>query len=153
MKWGVKNTVKKRIFSFLLAFALLGNLTCAFAAGPEELQPYASDYLDGYGIGATAKGGGKMSVTFLVYGTDTMDKIGAQKIVIEEWDGESWEDFAEYTADKNPNFLVTKAAEHTASVTFYGTPGLQYRATLYAYAELDAVFDIGSITSNPETCR
>lgn len=145
--------MKKRIFSFLLVFALLGNLSCSFAAGPEDLQPYASDYLDGYGIGVNAKGGGKMSVTFIVYGTDTMDKIGAQKIVIEEWDGESWEDFAEYTADKNSNFLTTKASEHGASLTFYGIPGLQYRATLYAYAELDGVFDMGTVTSNPETCR
>lgn len=144
--------MKKRIFSFLLVFALLGNLACSFAAEPEELQPYASKYLDGYGIGVTAKGGSKMSVTFLVYGTDTMDKIGAQKIVVEEWDGESWTNFAEYTASKNSNFLLSQAAEHTASLTFYGTPGFQYRATLYAYAELNGVFDMGSITSDPETC-
>lgn len=145
--------MKKRIFSFLLAFTLLGNLTCSFAAGPEELQPYASDYLDSYTVGVTAKGGSKMSVTFIVYGTDTMDKIGAQKIVVEEWDGNSWENFAEYTASKNSNFLLTQASEHTASVTFYGLPGLQYRATAYVYAELDGVFDMGTCTSSPTTCR
>lgn len=145
--------MKKRIFSFLLAFALLGNLTCSFAAGPEELQPYASDYLDSYAIGVTAKGGSKMSVTFLIYGADTMDKIGAQKIVVEEWDGENWGNFAEYTADKNSNFFVKKASEHGASFTFYGTPGFQYRATLYAYAERDGVFDMGTVTSYVETCR
>lgn len=145
--------MKKCIFSFLLAVALLGNLTCSFAAEPEELQPYASDYLDSYTVGVTAKGGGKMSVTFIVYGTRTMDKIGAQKIVVEEWDGESWTNILEYTADKNSNFLMTQASEYTASVTFYGLPGLQYRATLYAYAERDGVFDMGTCTSNPETCR
>lgn len=145
--------MKKCIFSFLLAVALLGNLTCSFAAEPEELQPYASDYLDSYTVWVTAKGGGKMSVTFIVYGTRTMDKIGAQKIVVEEWDGESWTNILEYTADKNSNFLMTQASEYTASVTFYGLPGLQYRATLYAYAERDGVFDMGTCTSNPETCR
>lgn len=145
--------MKKRIFSFLLVFALLGNLTCSFAVESEELQPYASDYLDSYAIGVTAKGGGKMSITFLVYGTDTMDKIGAQKIVVEEWDGESWESIIEYTADKNSNFLTTQASEHGASLAFYGIPGLQYRATLYAYAELDGVFDMGTVTSYVETCR
>lgn len=144
--------MKKRIFSFLLAFALLGNLTCSFAAEPEELQPYSSDYLDSYTVWVTAKGGSKMSVSFIVYGTDTMDKIGAQKIVVEEWDGESWENFAEYPASENSNFFLTKAAEHTASVTFYGTPGFQYRATLYAYAELDGVFDMGTSTSASKTC-
>lgn len=144
--------MKKRIFSFLLVFALLGSLTCSFAAAPEELQPYASDYLDSYAIGVNAKGGCVMSVTFLVYGTRTMDKIGAQKIVVEEWNGKNWEDFAEYTANKNSNFLTTQAAQHGASLTFYGTPGLQYRATLYAYAERDGVFDMGTVTSDPETC-
>lgn len=145
--------MKKRIFSFLLVFALLGSLTCSFAAGPEELQPYASDYLDSYTVGVTAKGGGKMSVTFLVYGARTMDKIGAQKIVVEEWDGESWTNFAEYTASGNSNFLTTQASEHGASFTFYGIPGLQYRATLYSYAERNGVFDMGTSTSSPETCR
>lgn len=145
--------MKKRIFSFLLIFALLGNLTCSFAAEPEEFQPYASDYLDSYAIGVNAKGGGRMSVTFIVYGARTMDKLGAQKIVVEEWDGKSWSNFAEYTASGNSNFYVAQAAEHTASVTFYGLPGLQYRATLYAYAERDGVFDMGTVTSDPETCR
>lgn len=145
--------MKKRIFSFLLAFTLFGSLNWSFAAGEDGIEPYASEYLDGYAIGINAKGGGLMSVTFIVYGTDTMDKIGAQKIVVEEWDGKNWESPITYTSEKNPKFYATQAAEHTASVTFYGTPGLQYRATLTAYAELDGGSDTGTVTSPIKTCK
>ena len=125
----------------------------SFAAGEDGIEPHASEYLDGYGIGINAKGGGKMSVTFIVYGTRTMDKLGAQKIVVEEWDGKSWGSPMTYTAEKNSNFYATEAAEHTASVSFYGIPGLQYRATLTAYAEKDGGSDTGTVTCNPTTCK
>ncbi len=145
--------MKKRIFSFLLIFVMLGSLGCSFAAEPDGIEPYASEYLDGYAIGINAKGGGKMSVTFIVYGVRTMDKIGAQEIVVEEWDGASWGNPMTYTAEKNPNFYGTQAAEHAASVTFYGMPGLQYRATLTAYAEKNGGSDTGTVTCNPTTCK
>lgn len=145
--------MKKRIFSFLLVFTLLGSLNWSFAAGEDGIEPYASEYLDGYAIGVNAKGGGRMSITFIVYGTDTMDKIGAQKIVVEEWDGKSWEEIITYTVEENSKFYATKAAEHTASVSFYGLPGLQYRATLTAYAEKNGGSDTGTVTSYIETCK
>lgn len=145
--------MKKRIFSFLLVFAMLGSLNCSFATGEDEIEPYASEYLDGYAIGVNAKGGCRMSVTFIVYGTDTMDKIGAQRIVVEEWDGASWEEIITYTVEENPKFYASQAAEHTASVSFYGMPGLQYRATLTAYAEKDGGSDTGTVTSPITTCK
>ena len=145
--------MKKRIFSFLLVFTLLGSLNWSFAVGEDGIEPYASEYLDGYAIGVNAKGGGKMSVSFIVYGVRTMDKIGAQKIVVEEWDGEEWVNPITYSAEGNPHFYMTNASEYTASVTFYGLPGVPYRATLTAYAERNGGSDTGTVTSNPETCR
>lgn len=145
--------MKKRIFSVLLVFTLLGSLNWSFAAGEDGIEPYASEYLDGYAIGVNAKGGGRMSITFIVYGTDTMDKIGAQKIVVEEWDGASWTDIITYAVEEYPNFYATQAAEHGASVAFYGLPGLQYRATLTAYAEKDGGSDTGTVTSPIKTCK
>jgi hypothetical protein len=144
--------MKKRILSFLLAFALLGSLFCAGAVEAVS-QPRASLYLDGYAVGVTAKGNGKMSVSFIVYGTGTMDKIGAETIMVEEWDGIEWIETGTYPAEKNPNFLTTKASEYTSSVTFYGLPGVQYRATLTAYAERNGGSDTGTVTSNPTTCK
>lgn len=145
--------MKKYILSFLLVFSLLGNLSCSFAVEPNEVEPHASLYLDGYAIGVNAKGNGRMSVTFVVYGTGTMDCLGAKEILVEEWDGVEWIETGTYEVDKNPGFYATNAAEHTASVYFYGLPGAQYRATLTAYAEKDGGSDTGTVTSNPTTCK
>lgn len=145
--------MKKRILSFLLAFALVGGSVCAQAVEPGEPDPQASLYLDGYGISVNPKGGGLMSVTFIVYGTDVMDCLGAKKIVIEEWDGSDWVTTGTYSVNNNSGFYAYDASEHAGSVTFYGTPGLQYRATLTAYAELDGGSDTKTFTCTPKTCK
>jgi len=145
--------MKKRIISFLLVFAMLGSSTCAVAAKPEALSPQASLYLDGYAIGIVPKGGCLLSVTFIVYGTGTMDCLGAQKIVVEEWDGADWTIAGTFTVEKNPEFYAKNASEHAGTVYLYGLPGLQYRATLTAYAELEGGSDTGTLTSSIKTCK
>ncbi len=145
--------MKKRILSFLLAALMLGSFVYATATELTELTPRASLYLDGYGVGISAKGGGKMTVSFVVYGTDVMDCLGAQKIVIEEWDGEDWLKTGTLTVEKNPDFYSYDASEHAASAHFYGLPGIQYRATLTAYAERNGGSDTGTVTSDPTTCK
>ena len=144
--------MKKRVLGFLLAILMLGCNVCA-AAEAVQVEPRASLYLDGYAIGIVPKGGHLMSVTFIVYGTDIMDCLGAQKILIEEWYGIDWVETGTYSAEKNSHFLAQKASEHAASVTFYGLPGVQYRATLTAYAELNGGSDTGVLVSSPKTCK
>lgn len=141
--------MKKRILSVLLALLLLG---CTFCSAAEPV-PYASLYLDGYGISVIPEGGGKVCVEYLVYGTNTMDRIGAQKIVVEEWDGSDWETTATYSVEDNPEFYASNASEHGGDVYFYGLPGVQYRATLTAYAEKNGGSDTGTITCTPKTCK
>jgi hypothetical protein len=143
--------MKKRILGGLLAFLLLGStIVCAVAAEP---VPHASLYLDGYGISVSAEGKGKMAVTYVVLGTDTMDKLGAQSIKVEEWDGTEWVKTGTYSVSKNPSFYASDVSEHAGTIYFYGLPGIDYRATLTAYAELDGGSDTGTVTSDPETCK
>lgn len=145
--------MKKRIFSALLVFALLGGSVCAHAADFVQRAPYASRYLDGYGISVNPKGDGLMSVTYIIYGTGTMDCIGAKKILIEEWDGSDWVKTGSLSVEKNPEFYAYKASEHAGSITFYGIPGVQYRATLTAYAERDGGSDTKTFICTPKTCE
>ena len=63
----------KRFFSLLLATLLLTVIIAPSASASEK----ASYYLDSYAIAIQAGSGGKMTVTYGVYGTKTMDKIGA----------------------------------------------------------------------------
>ncbi len=142
--------MKKRVLSFLLIFAMLGSSVCCFAAGPDA-APYASLYLDGYAIGINPKGNLLMSVTFVVYGTRTMDCIGAQEIRVEEWDGLEWCETATYPVSKNPDFYAYGVSDYAGSITFYGLPGVPYRATLTAYAEKDGGSDTGTVTCDPAT--
>lgn len=144
--------MKKRILSGLLALLMLSSSLCAVATAAPARAPQASLYLDGYGVGVTAKGNRKMAVTYVVFGTDIMDTLGAQTILVEEWDGEEWVKTGTYSVSKHPEFYASDVSEHTGAVYFYGLPGIQYRATLTAYAALGSGSDTGEVTSNPETC-
>ena len=142
--------MKKRILSGFLILLMFSSFICA-AAAPAR-APQASLYLDGYGVGVTAKGNGRMSVSYVVFGTDVMDKLGAQTILVEEWDGTEWVKTGTYSVSKNPSFYASNVSEHAGNVYFYGLPGIDYRATLTAYAALGSGSDTGEVTSDPETC-
>lgn len=140
--------MKKRILSVLLALLLLGSTFCSAA----ELSPYASWYLDGYGVTITPKEGCVMCVSYLVYGTNVMDCLGAQEILIEEWDGIKWLTTGTFPVEKNPEFYAYGAAIHGGDLYFYGLPGVVYRATITAYAEKDGGSDTGTFTCTPKLC-
>lgn len=144
--------MKKRILSGFLALLMLSSSLCTVAAAVPARVPQSSLYLDGYGVGVTAKGNGRMSVSYVVFGTDVMDKLGAQTILVEEWDGTEWVKTGTYSVTKNPSFYASDVSEHAGNVYFYGVPGIDYRATLTAYAALGSGSDTGEVTSDPETC-
>lgn len=145
--------MKKRILGgFLALLMMFSSALCTAGAAAPVPAPQSSLYLDAYGVGVKAKGNCKMAVTYVVYGTDTMDKLGAKTILVEEWDGTGWVKTGTYSATKNTSFYASDVSEHAGTVYFYGVPGVDYRATLTAYAELDGGWDTGTVTSEPETC-
>lgn len=121
-------------------------------AAENELMPQASYYLSGYSSGLKAKGNRKMTVTYSVYGTNKMDKIGVNEILVEYWNGSDWvTDHCAYGSNHS-DFYSTQSNMHAGSYSFYGMPGLKYRATVTAYAELDGGSDTGEITSQEVVC-
>ena len=143
--------MKRRIISGL--FAAIMMFSCLVFAGATNINPSASLYLDGYAVGVIPQGNCEMAVSYIVYGTNTMDTLGAQKIKVEEWDGRDWEQTMTFSVSKNPEFYVHDASEHAGVVYFIGLPGVQYRATLTAYAERNGGSDTGTVTSDPTTCK
>lgn len=141
----------KRWFSSLLAVLLLTyTITpAAFAASR------ASYYLDSYAIALQASSGGKMVVSYGVYGTKTMDKIGAYSLRIEmETTSDKWVSIATIYGDDYPDEMYSlDSLFHENSYTFYGAPGSRYRATLVAYAALGSGDDTGEITSAARLCK
>lgn len=141
----------KKWTSLILTVLLL---TCIMA--PSALAASkASYYLDSYAIALQASSGGKMVVTYGVYGTKTMDKIGAYSLKIEmETSADKWVSIATMYGDDYPDEMYSMdSLFHENSYTFYGAPGSRYRATLVAYAALGSGDDTGEIVSAARVCK
>ena len=119
--------MKKRLGTvLLLALFVISSMMPTSAATAEIWnEARASHYFDAYMLGISAKGGGEMAVSFGVFGTDTMDKIGVYSLRIEsEIAPNKWiEEFTVY-GSSDPD-------------TFYAMdmPGVKYRAVMVAYAK------------------
>lgn len=140
--------MKRRISTLLLVLVL------AFTTvGAVEITPYASAYLDAYGVSLEARGNGKMGVSMTVDGVTTMDRIGVTCVDIDEKRNGTWYDFDEIYSDEDSSFIITNSYDYLGSYTFYGTPGRQYRVTITAYARKSGGYDTGEVTSPVVTCE
>lgn len=138
----------KKIISTTLALLLLISSVGAIAADTRIIEPRASDYLDGAYISLNAKGNRHMTLSYAVYGTKQMDKIGVTKIVIEEFDGTEWHPYTTFSAAYTYNDDT-----HATSVSFDGQPECEYRATLYTYAKNSSGSDSRAYTGTSTTCK
>ena len=116
-----------RLSAFLLALIALFNM--ALSAGAVVR---ASDYFAVTEVWATSRGNGKFIVEFDIGAKRTMQELGAEKIYIWEQQSDgSYENVKTYTSgliDKN-----TAAAYRM--ITYSGTPGVKYYATVVLYAK------------------
>lgn len=141
----------KRWFTLLLGTLLL---ICTITPSAFATSR-ASYYLDSYAIALQASNGGKMVISYGVYGTKTMDKIGAYSLRIEmETTADNWVSIGTIYGDEYPDEMYSfKSLFHENSYTFYGAPGSRYRATLVAYAALGGGSDTGEIVSAARLCK
>ena len=123
--------MKKRLGTvLLLALFVISSMIPTSAAT-------ASHYFDAYMLGISAKGGGEMAVSFGVFGTDTMDKIGVYSLRIEsEIAPNKWiEEFTVYGSSDPDTFYAMDTIQHGGDFYFDGMPGVKYRAVMVAYAK------------------
>lgn len=155
--------MKKRLLTFLVATAML--IGCAAAAETPtatymndagvlmvSVDPRGSRYLDCYAAGMVCNGGYEMEVVLEVFGTHTMDKIGVEKIVIQEWSGSRWIDYMTVKGSNHPEFYAYDTPDYGGTYTFDGFPDAEYRAIVTAYAERDGGSDTGTVTSGSAVC-
>lgn len=112
-----------------------------------------SKYLAQYGSSAYAEGNSKILVDFFVQGTGTMSSIGVTQILIERKQGTSWVTDRTFKSQNYSNFLGSNKALHLSEVSFTGTAGVTYRATITAYAGDNTGSDSKTHTSNTVLCR
>lgn len=118
----------KRLLTMAFSFALIAVMLVPMAGAATR----ASYYFAVTEIEATATGGGKVVVEFDVTATHTMDELGATKIII--WKRQSNGTYTEAKTYSN-SIIETNTAGAYGRVTYYGTPGTKYYATVVCYAK------------------
>ncbi len=128
---------KHKIVCLLFIFAIIIS-TCVvpvFARSSPTLSHYRAD--------CTAASGGRIDITVLVTGVDTMDKIGVDTIYLyESTDDVSFRLVKIFYASAWPAMMETNDYSYYNTPVYYnGTPGRYYLANVYVYAELNGVSD------------
>lgn len=92
----------------------------------------ASDYFWYTDVWATSQGNGKFLVEFDINATHKMDQLGAEKIYIWEQQSDgSYDNVKTYTS----GLIDTNTAASYRRITYSGTPGVKYYATVVLYAK------------------
>ena len=121
-----------RIFSMfavlILSVALLVPMACAAAR--------ASAYFAVTDAVAYAEENGKILIEADVCATGMMDEIGVKSITIYEKQSDGYYDSVKtYTRDNTSGMIRTNNYEHFKSLTYQGTVGTKYYATIAFYAK------------------
>lgn len=129
---GSVSIMTKKITALLLAALLVVSVVPVAGADNSLISTHASDYLSGCAITTVPEGGRKIVVDYTVYGTDDMTELGATKVEIQRYD-DYLEDWVFY---KNlAGSYTSNDSSHSATVSFYGSLGTEYRAVIHAYAK------------------
>ena len=156
--------MKKRFLALIIAvFMMIATAVSAsavdrsFTADPcvthYSVEPYASAYLDDYSISFGARDNCRMVITLDVNAVRTVDKLGCQMLVIEHKVNGVWYEYDTLYGIENPDFYMYNTASYLGGYSFYGEPGVDYRATMTAFAQDSTGFDTGRVTSYVITCR
>lgn len=125
--------VGERFLCSVLTICMLAGLLCTSG---HAVADRSSAYLDGYAASVTARSGGRLIVTVDVSGVGSMTKIGASTIYIyESSDGVDFERVGTYHYEGYPNMMGSGTIYYKDAITYYGTPGYYYFASVYCYAE------------------
>lgn len=139
----------RHFLAFICIFALCGGLAVpAWAMSVEETQCRASDYLAYYAVYAVAKSDGEILIEWDVQATERMDLVGASCITVQEKVGSKWMGVATYFGSVSNGMLNDDVSIHVSSISYYGTPGKEYRALATVYAEDSTGNDSRTIITN-----
>lgn len=124
--------MRKKLFIGLLLMAFFSIATIANAAIT------SSEYISDCYAQIATYSGGRVTVSFSITATSTMDILGVQTIIIQEKaPGSSrWTSVATLSSDDYSNMLGYNRSFYDSNVSYYGgRSGYSYRAKVYFYAE------------------
>lgn len=124
--------MRKKLFIGLLLMAFFSIAAIANAAIT------SSEYISDCYAQIATYSGGRVTVSFSITATSTMDILGVQTIIIQEKaPGSSrWTSVATLSSDDYSNMLGYNRSFYDSNVSYYGgRSGYSYRAKVYFYAE------------------
>lgn len=135
--------------SLVLAVVLLSTLAYA-----SMVSPLASQYLTSYDASISAGSNGSVSVNAKVQGTGGVTKIGVSRITVyESADGESFSVYGNYYSGDYPSMMTSGNYYNQKALTFTGTIGNVYKATVYCYASDGSGGDTKSVNTGTVTAK
>jgi len=137
-----------RLFSLTTALILALVLSIPMACAAEQASYYFA-YTDAV---AYAQDAGKILIEADVLATGTMDVIGVESIVIYEKQSDGYyDDVHTYTRYNTSGMTRTNNVEHFKSITYQGTVGKQYFASITFYAKDSEGYETLSHSTNVVT--
>lgn len=136
----------KKILSRGISVFLLLVFMCSLSV-PASASVYASKYLSKYDSTIAAQGNGVLRISVTVIAVETIDQLGASKIVVERNINGSWTPMKTYTNEEYPELSTTNDYVHAKSVLYNGLPGCEYRAEVTVFGNTD----YRTFTTLPET--
>lgn len=141
-----------RLIAVLLCLTALcaGTVVSAAAADMEnEAEPMrASDYIDYYNAWLVTGSGGKIYINYDIDGTGRMGTIGAKLIAMQVKDANVWSNVKNYSGTVANGMYAQNTSSHSGVITYYGTPGRDYRAIVTFYAGDSTGGDTRILTTN-----
>lgn len=146
--------MKKRILPLLFVVCVLVSMIST--VGARTVVPYASKYLDQYGVSLVAEGNGRMAIDMTVDGVSKMTRIGVREVYIEEKNTStgSWHEYdVLYGMDDPDTFYDYNSYDYLRTIYFDGVVGRYYRVTITAHAVNSSGSDTGDVTSYTVRCK
>lgn len=123
--------VGKRFLSGLFAVVMVFTLLSMSASASVR----SSAYLNSYRAILTSESGGELTITVDVVGVGYMSKIGAKTIYLyESANGTDFTRVKTYRSSAYPKMMGSGTNFYEDVVTYQGTPGYYYYASVYVYA-------------------
>ena len=128
---------------------LAANDTIPSETTDEPIYVHSSDFIRSYSAGMSAGNNGVMTVTFIITGTATMERIGATRIEIFE----NGRLVRTLTHTNNPEMMTNNAVIHTGTFTHQGVAGRTYHAVITFQAGRNGGFDVRTLQSLSAVAR
>lgn len=143
--------MKKRLIAMLLAFIIVASIVPYSVFAQEEPNgEKASNYLNMYSASLYSKGvTGKLTLTFEVFATDDMDRVGVLEIIVRNNNGTIHSIIWGTTTN---GLLDTNTWFHAGSYTLNLTSGNTYYCTVVVIAQDANGGDTRRITTQHVTC-